>query len=58
MRGLLEAGAEMEGSTAQHQLDWLIGHYQQVCSAADSAVTAPGVQALSSQAKQASDWII
>ena len=30
MRGLLEAGAEVEGSTAHHQLTWLINHYQQV----------------------------
>jgi len=47
MRGLLEAGAEVEGSTAQHQLDWLIDHYQQARSAADSAVSATGMQAVS-----------
>ena len=30
MRALLEGGAEVDGSPAQHQLVWLMGHYQQV----------------------------
>ena len=35
MRALLEAGAEADGSPAQHQLVWLMDHYQQVHSAVD-----------------------